>query len=107
MQKSRFSLLLASLAGAATALFQPAAQAATAYTFTPSTVSGFDKVSLWMSDFLNFMQGQFGPWVVALGIVVAFAVWMWAPRDGVMGPLMRVVLTGLVVMNVGLFMSLF
>ena len=107
MQKTRFKLLLASLAATLTTLFQPLAQAATPYTFTPSTVSGFDKVSLWMSDFLAFMQGQFGPWVVALGIVVAFAVWMWTPREGVMGPLMRVVVTGLVIMNVGLFMALF
>jgi hypothetical protein len=106
MQKSRFKLLFAALSATA-AVFQTAAQAATAYTFTPSTVSGFNKISVWMGQFLDFMQGQFGPWVVAIGILAAFAVWMWSPREGVMGPLMRVVLTGLVVMNVGLFMSLF
>ncbi len=85
------------------------ARAATgAYTLPSVTLpSAFGNIVTWMQNFVTFMTGPFGTAVVALSIVIAFAVWVFAPREGIVGPVARVVVAGFVLMNVATWMGLF
>ncbi len=82
-------------------------QAADAWELAENDTDGFATLYGWMDKFMDFMQGQFGPWVVALSVIMALVVWNFAPREGLMANVSKGIVAGLVIMNMGAWMKLF
>lgn len=77
----------------------------------PSLPSGggdlFQKARAWFQYYLDFMSGPFGYAVVALSAIVVLAVYAVAPKEGIMGNGLRVVVSGLGILNVAIIMGSF
>jgi type IV secretory pathway VirB2 component (pilin) len=58
-----------------------------------------------MQSFVTFMTGPFGKAAVVISIIVAFVTWIFAPREGIFGPVLRVVVAGIAVMNAAIFVT--
>jgi type IV secretory pathway VirB2 component (pilin) len=69
--------------------------------------TGFATIEAWLQSFVDFMDGPGGLAVVVVSIIAAVAAWMFAPRDGVMGPIFRVVVGAIVIINVGTWVTTF
>lgn len=66
---------------------------------------GFDLIVEWFQSFVNFMAGPAGIAVVVVSLVVAVATWVFAPREGLLGPVMRVAVGALVILNIGTWIT--
>jgi type IV secretory pathway VirB2 component (pilin) len=58
-----------------------------------------------LQSFVDFMTGPFGKAAVVISIIVAFVTWIFAPREGIFGPVLRVVVAGIAVMNAAIFVT--
>ena len=67
----------------------------------------FGKVTAFLNSFTAFMTGPFGKSVVVISIIAAFCTWVFAPKDGIFGPLLRVVVAGLAIMNAAFWVTQF
>jgi type IV secretory pathway VirB2 component (pilin) len=78
--------------------------AANAAADSPSIGNGggtlYTKFTAWLQNFSDFITGPFGIAVVIISVVLAFAAWAFAPKDGIMGPLVRIVTAGIAIINV-------
>lgn len=86
-----------SLALAASVL-SPAAHAQT-------TTANFTALRNFLQAFADFMTGPFGKAVVVVSIIAAFCTWVFAPRDGIFGPVLRVVVAGIAIMNAAVWVG--
>jgi type IV secretory pathway VirB2 component (pilin) len=59
----------------------------------------FDRVRDILQAFVNFMIGPFGRAAVIISIVAAFVTWVFAPKEGIFGPVLRVVVAGVAILN--------
>jgi type IV secretory pathway VirB2 component (pilin) len=77
----------------------------------PSIGSGggtaYTKLTAWLQNFVDFMSGPFGIAVVVVSIILAFSVWAFAPKEGIAGPVMRIVVAAVVIVNVGTWLATF
>ena len=88
--------------------FQPALAAlALAAASSPACAQDFGKVTAFLNSFTAFMTGPFGKSVVVISIIAAFCTWVFAPKDGIFGPLLRVVVAGLAIMNAAFWVTQF
>lgn len=69
--------------------------------------STFQVFVKWLQNFVDFMTGPFGTAAVAVSIIVAFVTWSYAPKEGLMGTVMRSVVSGIVIINVLTFVGTF
>ena len=67
----------------------------------------FDKLTAFLKDFAKFMTGPVGLAVMMTSIVVAFATWSFAPKNGIFGPVLRVMASGIVIVNSGALIASF
>lgn len=67
--------------------------------------AGFATIEAWLQAFVDFMDGPGGLAVVVVSIIVAVGAWMFSPKDGAMGPILRVVVGAIVVINVGTWVT--
>ena len=58
-----------------------------------------------LTEFVKFIAGPFGKAAVIISIVAAFVTWVFAPREGIFGPVLRVVVAGIAVMNAAIWVS--
>lgn len=58
-----------------------------------------------LEDFVKFIAGPFGKAAVIISIVAAFVTWVFAPREGIFGPVLRVVVAGIAVMNAAIWVT--
>jgi type IV secretory pathway VirB2 component (pilin) len=65
----------------------------------------FTKFEEFLTAIEAFMTGPFGKAVVVISIIAAFATWVFAPREGIFGPVLRVVVAGIAIMNSVVFMN--
>jgi type IV secretory pathway VirB2 component (pilin) len=66
----------------------------------PTSVRGsFSDITDILQVFTTFMTGPFGKAVVVISIIAAFCTWVFAPKDGIFGPILRVVVAGITIMN--------
>jgi type IV secretory pathway VirB2 component (pilin) len=79
------------------ALLSSAASATPKLDFTGTTTL--------LTDFVKFIAGPFGKAAVIISIVAAFVTWVFAPREGIFGPVLRVVVAGIAVMNAAIWVS--
>jgi len=98
--RRRTRTLATCLAAVALALLAGSAQAAT-------TAADFTAVTQFLQQFANFMTGPFGKAVVVISIIAAFCTWVFAPKDGIFGPVLRVVVAGIAIMNAAVWISQF
>lgn len=85
-----------SLALAASVLSPPAHAA---------TNADFTSLRDFLQAFADFMTGPFGKAVVVVSIIAAFCTWVFAPRDGIFGPVLRVVVAGIAIMNAAVWVG--
>ncbi len=83
------------------ALFGAVSASASAQT----SAASFGAVQSFLQTFVTFIGGPFGKAVVILSIVAAFCTWVFAPKDGIFGPILRVVVAGIAIMNAGLWIA--
>ena len=69
--------------------------------------AGFATLEKWFQAFVNFMDGPAGLALVVVSIIGAVAAWMLMPREGVVGPMLRVVVGAIVILNVGTWVTTF
>jgi type IV secretory pathway VirB2 component (pilin) len=100
LRAARQRMLLTCLAAVALTLLASSAQAAT-------TAADFTAVTQFLQQFANFMTGPFGKAVVVISIIAAFCTWVFAPKDGIFGPVLRVVVAGIAIMNAAVWISQF
>jgi len=98
--RQRTRVLTSCLAAVALALLANSAQAA-------STAADFTAITQFLQTFANFMTGPFGKAVVVISIIAAFCTWVFAPKDGIFGPVLRVVVAGIAIMNAAVWISQF
>ncbi len=60
-----------------------------------------DKFQSW----LDFMQGPMGKLVVAVAAILAAIVWIFVPKEGIMGHLLRVVVAAFMIFNLAAVMG--
>lgn len=66
---------------------------------------GFDLIVEWFQSFVDFMAGPAGIAVVVTSLVVAVGTWVFAPREGLLGPVLRVAVGALVILNIGTWIT--
>lgn len=104
MQKARATGALRRwLASMAVVLMSPVAMAGT--DLGDGGGATFAQLRAWMQDFVDFIDGPFGLAAVVISIVVAFTVWVFAPKEGIMGPVLRVVIAGVAILNVAVMLA--
>lgn len=69
--------------------------------------TSFTLARTWMQNFVDFISGPFGTAAVIISIVLAFIMWSYMPKDGIMGPLVRVAGSAIVVINVATWLASF
>lgn len=71
------------------------------------TESSFTAITKIMQSFVDFMTGPFGKAAVVISIVAAFVTWVFAPKEGIFGPVLRVVVAGIAIMNAAAWITNF
>lgn len=101
------SKLLMSMLGAASLL--PASAMAQSTNFNIGAASGaqWSQLTIWLQSFVSFINGPFGTAVVVVSVVLAFAAWVFAPKEGIVGPVLRIVTAAIVILNVATWMQSF
>ncbi|RZI40354.1 hypothetical protein EGT07_23720 [Herbaspirillum sp. HC18] len=69
--------------------------------------TAYSKLTTWLQNFVDFMSGPFGLAVVIISIIIAFSVWAFVPKEGIAGPVLRVVVAAIVIINVGTWVATF
>lgn len=67
--------------------------------------SDFDALTTFLQSFVDFMTGPFGKGVVVISIIAAFCTWVFAPKDGIFGQVLRVAVAGIAIMNATVFVT--
>jgi type IV secretory pathway VirB2 component (pilin) len=67
----------------------------------------FTTFTTFLTAIVNFMAGPFGKGVVIISIIVAFVTWVFAPKEGIFGPILRVVVAGIAILNATVFFAQF
>lgn len=70
-----------------------------------TTGANFTSLTNFLQAFTNFMTGPFGKAVVVISIIAAFCTWVFAPKDGIFGPVLRVVVAGIAIMNAAVWIN--
>lgn len=60
-----------------------------------------------MQDFVDFIDGPFGTAAVVVSIVLAFAAWIFAPKEGIMGPVLRICVAAVAILNIATWLGAF
>lgn len=84
-----------------------AAVATAALSASAHAAADFSKLSDFLTKFQAFMEGPFGKAVVIISIIAAFCAWVFAPKDGIFGPILRVVVAGFAITNAAVWVGQF
>ena len=77
------------------------------YALGGSSSGPFGKITQWMQDYIDFMDGPAALGIIVVSIIVAVCAWIWAPKSGAVGVLLRVVIGGIVMLNIGTWVASF
>jgi type IV secretory pathway VirB2 component (pilin) len=72
---------------------------------TAATNGDFTGITKFLQKFVDFMTGPFGRAAVVISIIAAFTTWVFAPKDGIFGPVLRVVAAGIAIMNAAIWIG--
>jgi hypothetical protein len=53
-----------------------------------------------MQSIMNFFTGPMAVFALAASLMVAVAMWMFAPKEGMMGSILRVIAGGILILNI-------
>jgi hypothetical protein len=77
----------------------------------PSLGSGggsmFSAFRTWMQNWIDFVAGPFGYMVTIFSIILAFVIWSVTPKEGILAPVLRVVVSGIAIANVSIIAASF
>lgn len=59
----------------------------------------FTALRTWLQSFVDFMAGPFGTAAIIVSIIIGFLTWAYAPKEGIVGTVLRVVVSGIVILN--------
>ncbi|WKB50505.1 hypothetical protein [Eleftheria terrae] len=65
----------------------------------------FGMITEWLQMLVDFMDGPFGLAAVIISLLIAYCTWMFAPKEGIVGPTLRIAVGGIVVLNVGAWIA--
>lgn len=71
------------------------------------TTGPFAKLGSWFQQYVDFIDGPFGKAVVIIALVIATAIWMFAPKEGMTSMALRIVVGGFVIFNVSAIIASF
>lgn len=100
--------VLASAAAAATATFYATTAFAQKQVSIGTVAEGNQGTTLLTSLFQKWVTFATGPWaiaVIAVSIAIGIAVWVFVPREGFMGWVVRGLVGGLIMLNLATYMS--
>ena len=99
--------MIAGASGVAVAVFATIAteQAMAQVDIGTTDNEGFALITEWFQAFVDFMEGPMGVAIVVLSLVIAVATWVFAPREGLFGPVIRVAVGALVLLNIGTWIT--
>ena len=72
-----------------------------------AAAADFQLLTDWLTAFAKFMSGPFGKGVLIISIIAAFVTWAFAPKDGIFGPVLRIVVSAIAILNAFGFISQF
>lgn len=81
-------------------LVAPGAFATTVDIGTDGADGPLDGLIQAMQSVMNFLTGPIAVFVLAGSLMVAVALWMFAPKDGMMGGFLRIIAGGIVILNI-------
>lgn len=58
-------------------------------------------LTTFLQDIMDFMSGPWAIFALAGGVILAVVMWIWMPKEGAMGTLFRVLFGGVIILNVG------
>lgn len=67
--------------------------------------TGFSIIKRWLQNWVDFMSGPFAIAAIITSVIIAYVAWAFLPKEGLIGPTVRVVVAGIVVLNVGVWVS--
>ena len=77
------------------------------YSLGGSSSGPFGKITQWMQDYIDFMDGPAALGIIVVSIIVAVCALIWAPKSGAVGVLLRVVVGGMIMLNIGTWVASF
>lgn len=98
----------ASATGAATAAFHATSAFAQKQVSIGSVSNGNQGTTLLTTLFQKWVTFATGPWavaVIAISIAIGIAIWVFMPREGFMGWVVRGLIGGLIMLNLATYMS--
>lgn len=67
----------------------------------------FAQMGQWFQNYIDFMDGPFAVGAVVVSIILAVLTWNFMPKEGIFGSVLRTVISALVVLNVGTWVTSF
>jgi hypothetical protein len=81
---------------------------ANAYAASPDlgTAAGpFSRIVSGLQEILDFLSGPVAIFILAASLIAAVVLWMFAPKEGALGGIVRVLAAGIMLVNIGLFVT--
>jgi len=104
---SKKALTISSLTASILSFSVPLLAQSTNYNIGNAQGGQWALLTTWMQQFVSFINGPFGYMAVVVALVIAFVTWMFAPREGIVGPALRVVTGAIVILNVATWLASF
>ncbi|MBL0319167.1 MAG: hypothetical protein IPP74_07750 [Alphaproteobacteria bacterium] len=67
----------------------------------------FAKLGAWLQQYIDFMDGPFAVAAVVVSIILAIVIWNFSPREGIMSHVLKAVISGIVLLNIGTWIASF
>ena len=78
-----------------------------AYSIGAPTTGPFQKLGVWFQTYVDFMDGPFAIAAIVISIILAVLAWNFMPKEGLFGKILKTVVSGIVVLNLGTWMATF
>lgn len=67
--------------------------------------SAFSLFRTWLQDLIDFMAGPYATATLIFTVIAGLAAWNYAPKEGLMGYVVRGIVTGVVCLNIGTWIA--
>ena len=83
------------------------AHAFAAYSIGAPTTGPFQKMGAWFQSYIDFMDGPFAVAAIVVSIILAVLAWNFLPNEGIFGKILKTVVSGVVILNIGTWVTSF
>jgi len=81
--------------------------AAGSYNIGDETQEGFKLIQDFLQTYVNFMTGPFAHAAIAISLIAGVVIWVAMPKEGLFGIVFRIVVAGIVCLNIATWMNMF